>query len=139
MPVDYSILTDRAQCDAATIEVDFELRVFTARDLNLDLADERADRSKSSTTAQLAKVNSQIASADAVLATAGIDEETREASTDERAALLVLRTRLQKRARQALGTNRFLDNVDTEQIAIQVALLTTVKAGIAQRRTELPA
>ncbi|HLK98167.1 MAG TPA: hypothetical protein VK364_10395 [Hymenobacter sp.] len=139
MPVDYSILIDRAQCDAATAEIDFELRVFTARDYNLDLADERANRSKSSITSQLAKVNSQIASADAVLATAGIDEETRETTTDERAALLVLRTRLQKRARQALGTNRFLDNVDTEQIAIQVALLTTVKAGIAQRRTELPA
>ncbi|TYZ09315.1 hypothetical protein FY528_11260 [Hymenobacter lutimineralis] len=139
MPLDYTTLSDRAQCDAATAEVDFELRSFSVRDSNLDLADERAERTQTSTAAQLARVEAKIASNDILLATAGIDEETRETATDERAALLVQRTRLQKRARQAQGVSRFLADVDVEQIAKQVEVLTAVKAGIATHRATLPA
>ncbi|GAB2963156.1 hypothetical protein GCM10027048_34980 [Hymenobacter coalescens] len=46
--------------------------------------------------------------------------------------------RLQKRARQATGLKEFLADVDDEQNAAQVALLTTIKAGIAAHRATLP-
>lgn len=137
MPVAYSFLTDRAQCDSATAEIDFEMLTFTARDVNANLTDVRADRTQTTTTAQLAQVNGKIASTDAVLASPGIDAETRETATDERAALLVRRTALTKRNRLATGVTRFLADVDVEQIDAQVAVLNTVKAGIATHRATL--
>lgn len=139
MPVDFSFLTTFAECDAATAEIDFELKTFTVRDVVIDLADDRADRAKSSTTSRLAKVNGKIASADAVLASAGIDDDTREEATDERAALLVQRTALTKRNRLSTGTARFMVDVDAEQVDTQVATLTGIKAGIAAHRPTLSA
>ena len=50
----YALLTTRAECDAATADLDFELLTFTTRDANLDLADLRADRSQATSTGQLA-------------------------------------------------------------------------------------
>ncbi|MBX0291494.1 hypothetical protein K3G63_13675 [Hymenobacter sp. HSC-4F20] len=139
MSVAYSTLTDRAQCDAATAQIDFELRTFAVRDANLDLSDERATRTQTSTAAQLAKVTAQIASADAILAAPGIDEDTRADAADNRAALLVQQTRLQKRARQTGGLTEFLADVDAAQTAQQITLLTAIKDGIARHRATLPA
>lgn len=74
-----------------------------------------------------------------MLATAGIDDETREATTDERAALLVQRTRLTKRNRLATGLTRFLSDVDAEQVANQVTTLTAAKDGVAAHKSTLTA
>ncbi|GAB3869976.1 hypothetical protein GCM10028824_17920 [Hymenobacter segetis] len=137
MALDYSSLTDRALCDAATAEVEFELKTFTTRDAVGELADDRATRAKSDTTSQLAKVNAKIASADAVLAAPGIDAELLETTTDERAALVVQQTRLTKRNRLSSGLTRFLADVDAEQVSTQIATLNTVKAGIATHRATL--
>ncbi|MCC2547388.1 hypothetical protein LJY25_13110 [Hymenobacter sp. BT175] len=49
------------------------------------------------------------------------------------------RRKLQKRARQAAGLKEFLADVDMEQIAKQVEVLTSVKNGIAQHRATLSA
>lgn len=137
MPVDYALLTDRAMCDAATAEIDFELKTYTTHEAVGELADTRAARTKTSTTAQLASVNSKIAAADILLATAGIDPALLEKTTDERAALLVRRTTLTKRGRNTDGLNHFLSDVDAVQVDNQVATLTTVKAGIATHRATL--
>ncbi|SHJ10181.1 hypothetical protein SAMN02745146_2288 [Hymenobacter daecheongensis DSM 21074] len=139
MALDFSSLTDRATCDAATAEIEFELNTFNAREVVGDVADQRATRTKTSTAAQLAKVNSKIASADILLATAGIDAELLETTTDERAALLVQQTRLIKRNRLATGLARFLADVDAAQVEAQVATLTAIKDGIAAHRATLPA
>ncbi|WP_156176333.1 hypothetical protein [Hymenobacter terrenus] len=137
MAIDYTILTDLAQCDAADADVTFELKTFAARDINADVADERADRSKTDITAQLSKVTGEISSLDYRLAEPGLDAKVLSDLTDEREALVVLRKKLTKCSQQVTGTNRFLAQVDVEQIAQQVALLTTVKAGIATRRAAL--
>lgn len=139
MPVDYVLLTDRALCDAATAEIEFELKTYATREAVGELADTRTERSRNSTTAQLAVVNSKITAADVLLATAGIDPALLEKTTDDRAALLVRRTTLTKRGRSADGLNHFLSEVDAEQVDSQVATLTTVKAGIATHRATLPA
>ncbi|AMR27014.1 hypothetical protein A0257_07760 [Hymenobacter psoromatis] len=73
-----------------------------------------------------------------MLAAPGIDAGLTE-TTDELAALQVQRTRLAKRGRLSTGVTRFLAVVDSEQVAQQVATLTTVKAGIAAHRATLPA
>ena len=112
--MDFSALTTRAECDAATAEVAFELRTFTARDVVADVSGERADRSQASTSTELAKTDTKIANAQALLAAPGISAETREEATDELAALQVQRTRLAKRQRQAGGLPRFLALVDAE-------------------------
>lgn len=139
MALDYSSLTDRAMCDAATAEIDFELLTFTTREVVGTLADTRTERSKNSTSAQLAAVNSKIAAADILLATAGIDPDLLEKTTDDRAALLVRRTTLTKRGRNAAGLDHFLSDVDAEQVDTQVATLTTIKSGIVAHRATLPA
>ena len=139
MAVDSALLTDRAICDSATAEIEFELKTYTTREAVGELADTRTERSKNSTAVQLAVVNSKIAAADILLATAGIDPDLLEKTTDDRAALLVRRTTLTKRGRNAEGLNHFLSEVDAEQVDAQVATLTTVKAGIATRRATLPA
>ncbi|SHK39998.1 hypothetical protein [Hymenobacter psychrotolerans] len=139
MNLKYDTLTTRAECDAALAEVEFELKTYLTRDATGELADERADRTQASTSSQLARVEARIASSEAVLATAGIDDETRETTTDELAALRVQRTRLAKRQRQATGLARFLAAVDAEQVAQQVATLSSVKDGIAAHRATLAA
>jgi hypothetical protein len=139
MALDYSSLTDRALCDAATAEIDFRLKTFATRDMVGDLADDRADRSQTTVAAQLTDVNARIAVVDAILAAPGIGEKQRTDSNDERAALLVRRTALTKRNQQTTGLDRFLGDVDAEQIDSQLATLGTVKAGIATHRATLPA
>ena len=137
MAADYSLLTNWAMCDQATAEIEFELKTFTTREAQGELADTRSTRTATTTTAELAKVNSLIGSKDVLLATTGLDADTIQQATDERAALLVRRTSLTKRGRLASGLDRFLTDVDAEQVANQVATLTTVKAGVATRRATL--
>ena len=137
MALAFSSLTDRAACDAATAELEFELKTFTARDVVGEVADERASRTQSSTASQLAKVNAQIASKDILLATPGLDAELLETTTDERAALLVRRTALTRRNRLASGLARFLADVDAEQVNSQIATLTAAKDGVATHRATL--
>ncbi|MDQ2770819.1 MAG: hypothetical protein M3Y54_09995 [Bacteroidota bacterium] len=137
MLIDYDLLTDHAMCDKATEEVDFKLLTYSTHDAVGVLTDTRANRSQSSTAAQLSVVNSKIAAADILLATAGIEPGLLEKTTDERAALLVRRTTLSKRGRNADGLDHFLSEVDAEQVDTQVAALTTIKAGIATHRATL--
>ncbi|TGE15586.1 hypothetical protein [Hymenobacter elongatus] len=139
MSVDYSLLTTRALCDEATAEIEFELKTYTTREAQGELTDTRTQRTATRTTAQLAKVNAQIATQDILLATAGLDADTLQTATDERAALLVRRTSLSKSKSLTSGVARFFIGVDTEQIAKQVETLTTVKEGIATHRATLPA
>ncbi|MCB2376537.1 hypothetical protein LGH70_03025 [Hymenobacter sp. BT635] len=83
MPLVYSSLTDRALCDAATDEIDFELLTYSARDVNSDLDDKRAERLQNSATAQLATVEARLASAEAILALPSITADEREKHENE--------------------------------------------------------
>jgi hypothetical protein len=110
---------------------------FTARDAVADISGERADRSQASTTTDLAKLNTKIANAQAMIAAPGIDADTRQEASDELAALQMQCTRLAKRQHQAGGLPRFLALVDAEQVVAQVATLTTVQQGLAAHRATL--
>ena len=136
--INYSLLTSRAECDAATTELDFELKTFSARDLNLDVADDRGERAQASGTAQLAALDGKIAAAQSLLAATGIAPDLHDATTDDLALLQAQRTKLAKRTRQQAGVARFLAAVDAQQVADQVATLTAAKAGVATRRAALP-
>ncbi|WP_400193185.1 hypothetical protein [Hymenobacter sp. B81] len=138
MPPKYSALTDHGLCDKATAEIDFVLLTHSARDVNSDLADQRTERSQTSTARQLAEVDGKIARVDKLLEMPDLDPQILEDYTDERAALLVQRKKLVKRARQAAGLNEFMADVEDEQTAANVALLTAIKAGIAAHRATLP-
>jgi len=139
MAIDYSVLETIEDCDKADKEVDFELKTFNTRDANLDLADDRADRSQGNTAAQLSKVNGEIANLDYRLAQPGLDAQTLADLSDEREAYVVQRKKLEKRNRQTKGAARLLADVDTGQIDIQITFLQQVKAGIAVRRDQLTA
>ena len=136
--INYSLLTSRAECDAATTELDFELKTFSARDLNLDVADDRGERAQASGTAQLAALDGKISAAQSLLAAPGIAPDLHDATTDDLALLQAQRTKLAKRTRQQAGVARFLAAVDAQQVADQVATLTAAKAGVATRRAALP-
>lgn len=139
MSVDYSLLTTRAMCDEATAEIDFEIKTYTTQEAQSELTDTRTKRTATRKAAKLVKVNALINSKDILLATAGLDAETMEKATNERAALLVQRTTLSKSKSLASGVARFFIGVDTEQIAQQVEALTKVKVGIAAHRDTLSA
>ncbi|TGE27453.1 hypothetical protein [Hymenobacter metallicola] len=139
MPLVYSSLTDRALCDAATAEIDFELLTYSARDVNSDLDDKRAERLQSSATAQLATVEARLASAEAILALPSLTADEREKKENELSSLKIQRKKLQKRLLQVSGLAEFLTDVDIAQNDQQVALLNDIKAGIAQHRTTLSA
>lgn len=137
--IDYALLTTQAECDTATAELDFELRTFSTRDANLDLADERGERAQASAAAQLAALDGKIAAALNLLAAPGIDPALQETTTDDLALLQAQRTKLAKRTRQQAGVRRFLASVDAQQVADQVATLTAAKTGVAAHRATLPA
>lgn len=137
--VDYTLLTNRAECDAATADLDFELLTYTTRDANLDLADLRADRSQATSTGQLALLDGKITAAESLLAATGIAPALLEATTDDLALLRAQRTKLAKRNRLSTGTTRFLASVDAQQVTDQVATLTTAKAGVVAHRATLSA
>lgn len=137
MSLDYTKLTTRAQCDEATAEVDYRLLTFTTRDANTTLADTRTTRTKTSASAQLDEVNGEILSAESILALPTTSAKTREAKTDELEALRLQKKRLEKRTRLDTGFDAFIDDVNEEQNDTLTTLLTTIKAGFAQRRDEL--
>ncbi|WP_210519871.1 hypothetical protein [Hymenobacter terricola] len=139
MAVNYASLTDWATCDTATAEIDFKLQVYTTHEVVDQLADKRSQRSKTSTSSELAAVNSKITAADILLATAGIEPGLVEKTTDERAALLVRRTTLTKRGRSTTGLDEFMGEVEGEQADTQVTALTTIKNGIVAHRATLTA
>ncbi|PJJ61005.1 hypothetical protein [Hymenobacter chitinivorans] len=139
MEPDYSFLTTQAECDDATAEVTFELKTFTHIDSGLDLADDRADRSKASGAAALAKKDAEILRAQGEVNAAGLTNLQRQDAIDALELLQAQRKKILKNNRVSAGTNRFLGSVNGVQTQAQVTVLTGVLAGIAGHRATLSA
>jgi len=139
MNPDYSFLTTWAECDAATVDVTFELKTYSYRDFGLDLADDRADRSQAAGAATLAKKDAEILRAQDEAARTGLTPQEQQDANDALELLLAQRKKIMKDNRTSAGTARFLGTVDAVQVQAQVDLLTAVLAGIAARRAELTA
>ncbi|MFD2787302.1 hypothetical protein [Hymenobacter rubripertinctus] len=139
MNPDYALLTTRAECDAATADVTFELKTFSYRDTGLDIADERASRSQISGAAALAKKDGEILIAQGQAALAGLSAEQQQDANDALELLQAQRKKIMKGNRTSAGTDRFLSTVDAAQVQSQVDVLTAVLSGIAAHRATLPA
>ena len=137
MNPDYSFLTNWAECDAATVDVTFELKTFSYRDTGLEITDERASRSQASGVAALAKKDGEILIAQGQAAVVGLSPLELQDANDKVELLQAQRKQIMKANRVSAGTARFLGTVDAAQIDGQVAVLTTVLAGIAAHRDTL--
>ena len=135
----YTFLANWAECDAATTDVTFELKGYSYRDTGLDLADERAGRSQTAGAAALAKKDGEIVVAQGQAAVAGLTPEQQQDATDAVELLRAQRKQIVKRNRTAVGTARFLADVDAVQVQAQVDALTAVLAGIVAHRATLSA
>lgn len=139
MPISYGPLTTFALCDAATRKLTFRVKTLTTRDAVLDLADDRAALSQEEVADQLLKVNGKIAEATFKLTQPGLDAAATEVLTDELDAHRIHRRRLERRATQVAGLDDFFTDVDAEEVAVRVAKLQEVLAGIAAHRATLSA
>ena len=139
MNPDYSFLTTWAECDAATVDVSFELKTFSYRDTGLDLAGERASRGQASGAAALAKKDGEILVAQGQAAVAGLTAQQQQDADDAVELLQAQRKRIVKANRVSAGTARFLATVDAAQVQGQVDILTAALAGIVARRATLTA
>ena len=136
---DYSFLLTPADCDEAEKEVTFELETFTARDYNYGVADKRAGRSQEAGTATLAKKDAEIAEAQYRAAAPGLAGQAKQDADDTVELLLSQRKKILRDNRADTGAGRFKISVDAVQAESQVALLTTIRDGIQNRRRELGA
>ncbi|SDY58086.1 hypothetical protein [Hymenobacter psychrophilus] len=139
MNPDYTLLTNWAECDAATADVNFELKTYSYRDTGLDLADERADRSQASGAAALAKKDGEILTAQGQAALPSLTPQQQQDALDVVELLQSERKKIMRGNRTSAGTARFLKTVDAAQVQAQVDVLTAVLAGIATQRATLPA
>ncbi|WP_143069747.1 MULTISPECIES: hypothetical protein [Hymenobacter] len=139
MSPDYSLLTTWAECDAATADVNFELKTYSYRDTGLDLADERADRSQASGAAALAKKDGEILTAQGQAALPGLTPQQQQDALDNLELLQAQRKKIMRSNRSTAGTDRFLKTVDAAQVQGQVDVLTAALAGIAAHRATLGA
>ena len=137
MNPDYSFLTTRAECDAATADVEFELKTFSYRDTGLEITDERASRSQAAGAAALAKKDGEILTAQGEAALAGLTALQQQDAADKVELLQAQRKQIMKANRTSAGTARFLGTVDAAQVQGQVDVLTTVLAGITAHRPTL--
>lgn len=139
LDIDFARLTTHAQCDAAKSEVAFELKTYSVRDQNLELAGNRADRSQGAAAAALAKKDGEIVSVQNQLTATGLTADQQQDLRDELELLQAQRKQLVKRNRQNAGTEVFLAAVDAVQVDAQVAVLTAVLAAIDTHRATLTA
>ncbi|AMR26896.1 hypothetical protein A0257_07105 [Hymenobacter psoromatis] len=137
MNPDYSLLTTKAECDAATADVTYELKTFSYRDTGLDLADDRATRSQASGAAALARKEADIVVAQGQATLPGLTALQQQDAADALELLQAQRKQLLKRNRTTTGTDRFLASVDAAQVQAQVDTLTAVLAAIVARRATL--
>ncbi|WP_400190938.1 hypothetical protein [Hymenobacter sp. B81] len=138
MNPDYSVLTNWADCDAATAHATFELETLQHRDQGYDLADKRADLSQEAGQAALAKKDAEIAAAQHHAAQPGLSTQQKEDAEDVVLLLQAQRKKIVRDNRDQTGSARFKLSVDAAQIAAQAALLQQVLAGIAAHRATLP-
>ena len=137
--LDFDLLTTRAMCDEATGELAFETKTFTTRDANIELADERADRSQNSAAAALTRKDGEIQSVQSQLTATGLAPEMQQDLTDKLELLQAQRKQLVKRGRQTAGVGRFLAAVNAVQVDGQVEVLQAILAAIAAHRATLSA
>lgn len=136
---DLSKLTTRAECDEALESLAAELDTYQHRDSSLDYADRQAGRTTTTTTAQLAGVNAEIAGLEAMLAVPGLTATQQRTTSGKLRRANDRRDNLTERGQARTGATAFLADVDAEQVAAQVTVLTTAQTSVTSHKATLPA
>jgi len=139
MALNVNLLTDKAQCDVVLADLAAELDTYGNRDSNLEFADRRAERISTDVAAQLAGLNAQIAGFEAMLAVPGVTPEQRKVNESKLRRLNDRKANLTERGEARTGAVAFLADVDAEQIAAQVQVLTQAQQTVTARKAALPA
>ncbi len=139
MTYDVNTLKDRAQCLAAKASLEAELDGYQNRDQNQAFKDRQAGRTDATTAGQLAKATDQVAYLTQQLAGTSLSPADRERYEDQLLTANYQKIRLTHRAASAGGTAVFLADVDADQVAAQVQVLTGAIAAVQTRHDALPA
>jgi TctA family transporter len=137
MGLDLSKLTTRAECDEVLESLAAEQDTYQHRDGNLDYADRQAGRT--GITAQLAGASAEIAGLEAMLAVPGLTAAQQRATSGKLRRANDRRDNLTERGQARTGALAFLADVDAEQVAAQVTVLTNAQTLVTAHKATLSA
>ena len=138
MALDMSSLTTRSECDEALDSLAAELDGYQVRDTNLEFSDRRADRSQATTAAKLAGAEAEIAAYTAILAQPNLPAEMRRQNESKLRKATDRRDNLNDQSGGRSGAARLLADVDAEQVAAQVTVLTNAINQVTAHKATLP-
>jgi chromosome segregation ATPase len=139
MALDLTLLTTRAECDDALADLQAELDGYQHRTSNLDFAATQSERSTADVAARLAGVQAEIDSYTAMLNTPNMPAALRKQTESKLRRANDRKDNLTERNSTRTGPAAFLASVDSEQLAAQVATLTSAQAAVTTHRATLPA
>ena len=137
MALDLNLLTTKAECDTVLADLAAELDTYQHRDTNLDYQDRQSTRVQDDVTARLAGVNAEIAAYAAILATPNLTAALRKQNESKLRRANDRKDNLSERGEARTGAAAFLADVDAEQVAAQVQVLTTTKDQVTAHRATL--
>lgn len=138
MPLTLSLLTTRAECDEALADLTGELDGYQQRTSNLDFADRRTERTQADVDGRLAGVEAEIAAYDAMLAAPNLTPTLRRQTESKLRRANDRRDNLNDRGGSRSGVSRLLSEVDADQVAAQVQVLTDAMAQVTAHKATLP-
>ncbi len=139
MPASLTTLTTRAQCDEALASLAAEVRTYQHRNTNLAFADETATLNQADTATQLAGATASVTFFTDSLARPNLPTAEKKRLESQ---LLTARYRFDRLTAQSgtqTGSAAYLADVDADQVAAQVAVLTAAQAAVTAHRATLPA
>jgi hypothetical protein len=139
MALDLTLLTTKAECDDALADLAAELDGYQHRTANLDYAATQADRSTADVAARLAGVQAEIDSYTAMLNVPNMPAALKKQTESKLRRATDRKDNLAERSQARTGAAAFLAAVDAEQVAAQVATLTSAQAAVSSRKAALPA
>ncbi len=133
------LLTTKSECDEALADLAAELETYQHRTDNLDYTATQAGRALSDVTARLAGVQAEIDSFTSMLNTPNMPATLKKQTESRLRRANDRKDNLTERNQARTGSAAFLAAVDAEQVAAQVATLTSAQQAVTTRKAALPA
>ncbi|MGI4870919.1 MAG: hypothetical protein ACRYFX_07045 [Janthinobacterium lividum] len=138
MPADVTLLTTKAECDVALASLTKERATYAHRDYNQTYADGVATDRATTTTAQLAKAQDDVAHYTAEVARPGLKDSEKRATQRSLNAAVYRRDNLLLSNAAVSGPTAYLTDVDADQVDGQIAVLDAAIAAVTARKAALP-
>lgn len=138
MALDLTLLTTKAECDTVLADLAAELDTYQQRDSNLGYQDRQSARTKDEVAALLAGVNAEIAAYTGILATPNLTASLRKKNESLLRKANDRKDNLTERGTARAGAAAFLADVDADQIAAQVTVLTGAQTQVTAHKATLP-